>query len=73
MDKARAKIHEATKLIEIMTIASLEYGPSIIKNAMKLCGREINTTVRSPLPPLTSEQVQKLRSTLEKLGLLHAI
>ena len=72
LDKARAKIHEATKLIEIMTIASLEYGPSIIKNAMRLCGREINTTVRSPLPQLTSEQAQKLRSTLEKLGLLHA-
>nr|MDO8079829.1 dihydrodipicolinate synthase family protein [Candidatus Freyarchaeota archaeon] len=71
IEKAKAKMQEATKLIEVMTIASVEFGPSIIKNAMKLNGRKINTTVRSPLPQLNAEQLEKLKFIMKKLGLLH--
>lgn len=70
LEKAKAKMQEATKLIEVMIVASIEYGPSILKNAMKLNGRKINTTVRSPLPQLNAEQLEKLRSVMQKLGLL---
>ncbi len=71
LEKANAKMHEATKLIELMIVASVEHGPSILKNAMKLKGRKINTTVRSPLPQLNTEQLEKLKSIMERLDLLH--
>jgi 4-hydroxy-tetrahydrodipicolinate synthase len=71
IEKAKARMNEATKIIEIMAIASIEFGPSIIKNAMKLNGRKISTTVRSPLPQLNAEQQEKLKSLMKKLGLLH--
>jgi dihydrodipicolinate synthase/N-acetylneuraminate lyase len=58
-------MQEATRLIEVMTIASVEFGPSIIKNAMKLNGRKINATVRSPLPQLNAEQLEKLKSIMK--------
>lgn len=70
LEKAKAKMQEATRLIEVMTVASIEHGPSILKNAMKLNGRKINTTVRSPLPQLNAEQLEKLKVVMEKLGLL---
>lgn len=71
LEKAKAKMQEATRLIEVMIVASIQCGPSILKNAMKLNGRKINTTVRSPLPELNAEQLEKLRAVMEKLGLLH--
>ncbi|MEM2134719.1 MAG: dihydrodipicolinate synthase family protein [Candidatus Freyarchaeota archaeon] len=69
VEKAKAYMPEATKLLELLLVAPMECGPSLIKNAMKLYGRKICTAVRSPLPQINAEQLEKLKLTMEKLGL----
>jgi len=40
------------------------------KEALRLLGHPINTSVKSPLPQLTEEQARTVKETLENLGLL---
>ncbi|MEM2829825.1 MAG: hypothetical protein QXZ14_06200, partial [Candidatus Jordarchaeales archaeon] len=63
---------KVVNLLQIVSIAPVQYLPSIIKNAINLIGRPINTFVRKSLPSLSKEQLEKLKEKMVEIGLLEA-
>ncbi|MBS7247720.1 MAG: dihydrodipicolinate synthase family protein [Candidatus Freyarchaeota archaeon] len=70
--RARSLLPKVVNLLQIVSIAPVQYLPSIIKNAINLIGRPINTFVRKPLPSLSKEQLEKLKEKMVEIGLLEA-
>jgi len=70
--KARLLLPKVVSLLQLVSFTPIQYLPSVIKNAIKLTGRPINTGVRKPLPNLSAEQLEKLREKMVEIGLLEA-
>lgn len=70
--KARLILPRALSFLKLLSVAPAQFLPSILKNAIRLTGRPINTEVRKPLPGLSNEQIESLKEIMAEIGLLES-